>query len=213
MNIGCELDSLRVGETEHLVVIENSVHVFDPYSIHRPIADQPLVVCFLTLQEIPKHVQQLQKLNNLRNTFSVYAIVFSIHPQRWWLLSQTCSHLFFMKKYYIFQVVPIAKTLAMNSRFLLFSDLKSRSLFLKHSGGVQDVIHYFFLQIKQIRTMGCVFILRDPHLHSSPQAKRQNSVMPLKGLQVHLSVQLADSEALRVHCEHVYRLVRGIWYF
>lgn len=44
VHVGCQLDSLRVGQAEHLVVIQHSVHVFYPQSIHRTIANNPLVV-------------------------------------------------------------------------------------------------------------------------------------------------------------------------
>ena len=40
----CKLDSLAVGQTEHLVVIQHSVHVLNPQGVNWPIADHPLVV-------------------------------------------------------------------------------------------------------------------------------------------------------------------------
>lgn len=42
--VGREFDPLRVGEAQHLVVVQNGVHVLDPDGVHRPVADQPLVV-------------------------------------------------------------------------------------------------------------------------------------------------------------------------
>ena len=39
-----KLDSLTVGQTKHLVVIQNSVHVFDPQSVYRPVTHYPLVI-------------------------------------------------------------------------------------------------------------------------------------------------------------------------
>ena len=39
-----KLDSLTVGQTKHLVVIQNSVHVFDPQSVYRSVTHNPLVI-------------------------------------------------------------------------------------------------------------------------------------------------------------------------
>jgi hypothetical protein len=38
---GGHLDPLPIGQTEHLVIIEHSVHVFDPKGIDWPIKDNP----------------------------------------------------------------------------------------------------------------------------------------------------------------------------
>ena len=39
-----KLDSLRVGQAQHFVVVQHSVHVLDPQGVHRAITDHPLVV-------------------------------------------------------------------------------------------------------------------------------------------------------------------------
>lgn len=39
-----KLDSLTVGQAKHLVVIQNSVHVFDPQSVYRSVTHNPLVI-------------------------------------------------------------------------------------------------------------------------------------------------------------------------
>ena len=39
-----KLDSLTVSQTKHLVVIQNSVHIFDPQSVHRSVTHNPLVI-------------------------------------------------------------------------------------------------------------------------------------------------------------------------
>ena len=39
-----QLDSLTVGQAKHLVVIQNSVHVFDPQSVYRSVTHNPLVI-------------------------------------------------------------------------------------------------------------------------------------------------------------------------
>lgn len=81
MNVGRELDSFGVGETEHFVVVQNSVHVFDPYSIHWAVAYQPLVVCLLTLRNITirqlimsmdHFISFIIKINNLRDSCKIY---------------------------------------------------------------------------------------------------------------------------------------------
>ena len=41
---GGELDSLTVGQTQHLVVVQHCVHVLDPQGVDRPITNDPLVV-------------------------------------------------------------------------------------------------------------------------------------------------------------------------
>lgn len=38
-----KFDSLAVGQTEHLVVIQHSIHVLNPQGINWSIADHPLV--------------------------------------------------------------------------------------------------------------------------------------------------------------------------
>ena len=49
-----ELDALAVGETQHLVVVQNGVHVLYPERVHRPVADHPLVVLCRVLRQ--KHI-------------------------------------------------------------------------------------------------------------------------------------------------------------
>ena len=39
-----KLDSFTVGQAKHLVVIQNSVHVFDPQSVYRSVTHNPLVI-------------------------------------------------------------------------------------------------------------------------------------------------------------------------
>jgi len=39
-----EFDSLAVGQTQHLVVVQHRVHVLDPQGVDRPVAHHPLVV-------------------------------------------------------------------------------------------------------------------------------------------------------------------------
>ena len=41
---GSELDSLAVCETQHLIIIEDSVHVLDPQCVDRTVAHDPFVV-------------------------------------------------------------------------------------------------------------------------------------------------------------------------
>jgi len=40
-----KLDSLGVGQAQHLVVVQHGVHVLNPQGVHRAITDHPLVVC------------------------------------------------------------------------------------------------------------------------------------------------------------------------
>lgn len=49
MHVGRELDPLRVGEAEHLVVVQHRIHVLDPHGVHGPVAYQPLVVWLFAL--------------------------------------------------------------------------------------------------------------------------------------------------------------------
>ena len=53
MDGGVELDALAVGQAEHLVVIQHSVHVLYPEGIHGTIADDPLVVVGGVLDTLP----------------------------------------------------------------------------------------------------------------------------------------------------------------
>ena len=39
-----ELDTLRVGETEGLVIVKDGIHVLDPNGIDRSVEDDPLAV-------------------------------------------------------------------------------------------------------------------------------------------------------------------------
>ena len=39
-----QLDPLRVGKTQHLVIIENSVHILNPQSVHWSVANHPFVI-------------------------------------------------------------------------------------------------------------------------------------------------------------------------
>ena len=44
MDGGVELDTLTVGQTQHLVVVQHRVHVLYPEGVHGAITDDPLVV-------------------------------------------------------------------------------------------------------------------------------------------------------------------------
>ena len=43
MNVRRELDSFAVGQTKHLVVVKDGVHILNPQSIDWTIADDPLM--------------------------------------------------------------------------------------------------------------------------------------------------------------------------
>ena len=54
VDVGRELDPLAVGQTQHLVVVQDCVHVLYPQCIHGAVTDDPLVIlgCVLGGQEV-----------------------------------------------------------------------------------------------------------------------------------------------------------------
>ena len=55
-----ELDAFTVSQAQHLVVIQHSVHVFNPQSVHWSIAYDPLMVISFVLE------RRTQNINSAR---------------------------------------------------------------------------------------------------------------------------------------------------
>jgi len=71
VNVGSELDPLTVCQTEHLVVVENRVHVFNPQGINRSIANDPLMGLRCVLQ--PDHTRNYSsRMSNKVRTLKYY---------------------------------------------------------------------------------------------------------------------------------------------
>ena len=62
VDVGRELDALAVGQAQHLVVVQHRVHVLDPQGVHRPVADDPLVVlCRVLVAHTHTHTSGIQR--------------------------------------------------------------------------------------------------------------------------------------------------------